>query len=93
MRLPSCWVPAAPGKRPLTTPRMRLLLPLRLLSPLPTPLLPRVTRRPVPPPTRALLLPMLLRVLPMLLPVPPTRLPTLPLRPRNPLLRRSKRLL
>ena len=71
---------------------MRLLLPPRLLRPLLTLLLPRVTRLRAPPRTRALLLPTPLPALLTLLPAPPMRLPTLlPL--RKPLLRRSKRLL
>jgi hypothetical protein len=72
---------------------MRLLLPPRLLRPLLTLLLPRVTRLLAPPRTRALLLPTPLPALLTLLPAPPMRLPTLLLRPRKPLLRRSKRLL
>lgn len=73
---------------------MRLLLPPRLLRPLLTLPLPRVMPLPAPPPTRALPLPTLLPALPMPLPTLRALPLTRPLlRPRKPLLRRSKRLL
>lgn len=72
--------------------RMRLLLPPMLLRPLRMRLLPRLTRRSTRPPLRAMRLLTLLPAPPIRLPRPPIRLPTLLLRPRKPLLRRSKRL-